>query len=73
MFSMPINRATSSALARLEEFKRELKNLDGLSVKDAKNMPHPTKLSEWTRLGYYEIDADKGVFRLTKQGRSVSA
>lgn len=48
-----------------------LKNLDGMSVKDAANMPHPCDLKRWSDTGYYEIDANLGVFRLTAKGRDA--
>jgi hypothetical protein len=43
-----------------------LLELDGLSVTDSQRMPHPSRLAQWE--GFYEIDADKGVFRLTGAG-----
>lgn len=43
-----------------------LLGLDGLSVKDTQRMPSASRLKEWE--GFYEIDADEGVFRLAGAG-----
>lgn len=47
------------------EIERCRKAITGLSVKDAKNMPHAVDLSRWKDAGLYRIDADKGVFVFT--------
>ena len=46
-----------------------LRELDGLPLRDASRMPHPVDLGLWERLGYYYIDYDLLVFRLTEKGR----
>jgi hypothetical protein len=40
--------------------------LDGLSVTNHERMPNPTTLKQWE--GFYEIDAEAGVFRLAGAG-----
>lgn len=43
----------------------ELRDLDGLSIKDAKRMPHPVDLKRWER--QYEIDINLGVFKVVRR------
>lgn len=43
----------------------ELRDLEGLSIKDAAHMPHPVLLGKWSDQGSYWIDVDRGVFRLS--------
>lgn len=48
----------------MSEHITAIADLDGMSIKDASRMPHPTLLSEWQALGLYQIDTDLGVFRV---------
>lgn len=50
-----------------------LKDLDGLSLKEANKIPHAFYLSEWSEKGFYYIDADLGVFKLTESGKYYAA
>lgn len=43
----------------------DINELNGVSIKDTKRMPHPADLARWTREGLYYIDADVGIFRVT--------
>ena len=52
---------------------KSIKDLDGLSIRDAKRMPHPIELARWSAAKLYTIDVDLGVFRLTDSGRSQIA
>ena len=56
------NSVESGAEARITR----LADLDGLSIKDAKRMPHPTLLREWSDAGLYTIDVDLGVFKVKR-------
>lgn len=49
-----------------------IEELDGLSIKDTKNMPHPVELTRWREAGLYYNDLERGVFRLTDKGRAVA-
>jgi len=54
----------------INENKRvSLKNLDGLSIKDAKRIPHPCDLMDWLEKGFYYIDTELSVFKLTETGK----
>lgn len=44
---------------------RDIRDLDGLSIRDAQRMPHPSDLGRWSEAGLFYIDTDLGVFRLT--------
>jgi len=44
----------------------KIEDLDGLSIKDAKRMPHPVDLCKWRELGLYWIDLDLSVFRVKR-------
>lgn len=48
--------------------KTILSNLNGMSLKNVKSLPHPTFLKKWSDNGYYFIDEDLYVFKLTKSG-----
>lgn len=49
-----------------------LAEIDGLSLKNTKRMPHPVDLSRWSDAGYIRIDLDDDCFRLTPSGRLAS-
>lgn len=44
----------------------QLADLDGLSIKDAKRMPHATLLAKWSDAGLYTIDVNLGVFKVKR-------
>lgn len=44
----------------------QLADLDGLSIKDAAHMPHPTLLRRWSDAGLYTIDTSLGVFKVRR-------
>lgn len=48
---------------------KTLRDLDGMSIKDANNMPHPCDLATWSDDGLYAIDLDKARFVLTEKGK----
>lgn len=54
------------------EIERCRKAISGLSVKDAKNMPHAVDLRRWSDAGLYRIDADKGIFVFIGDSNEVS-
>lgn len=56
------NNPTPGADARITQ----LAELDGLSIKDAKHMPHATLLRRWSDAGLYTIDTNLGVFKVKR-------
>lgn len=49
-----------------------LAEIDGLSIKDTKRMPHPADLSRWYDAGFVRIDLDYDCFRLTPEGKTAA-
>jgi hypothetical protein len=45
--------------------KAKLAKLNGLSVNDVRNLPHPIDLMNWYDAGWYKIDTARQVFVLT--------
>ena len=47
----------------------KLAEIDGLSIKNAALMPHPSILERWYQAGLVALDLDRDVFVLTEAGR----
>lgn len=56
--------------SRPKMIRAKLSEIDGLSVKDVKRLPHPIELADWKERGLYEIDGE--YLRLTPAGRAAA-
>lgn len=60
-YFLPETRPHHSQRATLAE-------LDGLSIKNVRRMPHPVELRDWADSNFYTIDLENDCFRLTDRG-----
>lgn len=53
------------------KLKETLQCIDGLSLEAVKHIPHPVDLAALSEKVFYEIDVERGCFRLSPAGRAV--